>query len=212
MHGDRSRAGAAGALAPSGPQATTAIINTAVNGATSLANPNTPPATVGSNAAAAALAAGASPSASNNAGKLAALSAVLSKFNGKNNIWYSNQNLNALSRNVNSAATGVNLNKNSRERLEIIKRRINAARAAKAPPNAALTSANKYKTMNIKNLLEAVKSVSKTNRNALRAAILAKKVAWRGGPQTAKNMGNALSKLANQKTRTESINDSGLGN
>jgi hypothetical protein len=154
------------------------------------------------NAAAAALAAG----ASNNAGKLAELSAVLNKFNGKNNTWYSNKNLNALSANVNSAANGVTLNTNARARLNIVRGRINAARKAKAPPNAAVTSANKYKTMNIKNLLEAVKSVSNTNRNALRAAILAKKVAWRGGPQIAQKMGQALSNLTKKKKNKTAFN------
>jgi hypothetical protein len=96
-----------------------------------------------------------------------------------------------------------------------------AALAAGASPTAsknagklaaAGTWANKYKTMNISNLLEAVKNVSNINRSALRAAILAKKVAWRGGNQTKQKLGNALSKLANKKTKTNSIYDSGLVN
>ena len=67
------------------------------------------------------------------AAKLAALSNVLNTFNGKNNMWYSNQNLNALNRKVNNAAKNVNLNNNARARLNDIKSRIKAAMNAKAP-------------------------------------------------------------------------------
>jgi len=74
-------AGAAGELAPPGAQTTNAIVQTAVNGATNLAKPNTPPANVGSNAAQAALAAGASPNAAAVAGVVAQNNAALKNYN-----------------------------------------------------------------------------------------------------------------------------------
>jgi hypothetical protein len=97
-------------------------------------NTSTPTAAA-QTAAAGVAAAGGNNVNANKAAKLAALSAVLNNFNGKNNTWYSNQNLNALNTRVNNAARNLNLNKNTRNRLNIVKRRINNARTASHPLN-----------------------------------------------------------------------------
>jgi hypothetical protein len=93
------------------------------------------PAAAAQTAAGGVAAAGGNNVNANKAAKLAALSAVLNNFNGKNNTWYSNQNLNALNTRVNNAARNLNLNKNTRNRLNIVKRRINNARTASHPLN-----------------------------------------------------------------------------
>jgi hypothetical protein len=83
----------------------------------------------------AVLATGGNTTNANKAAKLAALSAVLNKFNGKNNTWYSNKNrnLNALNKEVNNASRNIILNANTRARLNIVKSRLKNAMNAKAP-------------------------------------------------------------------------------
>ena len=93
---------------------------------------NSTPGAAAQTAAAGVAAAGGNNVNANKAAKLAALSAVLNNFNGKNNTWYSNQNLNALNTRVNNAARNINLNENTRNRLNIVKRRINNAKKAKS--------------------------------------------------------------------------------
>ena len=103
-----------------------------VAGATAAAIAQTPEAAA-QIANKAVLAAGGTPTNANKAAKLAALLAVLNKFNGKNNTWYSNQNLTTLNKEVNNASRNINLNANTRARLNIVKSRLKNAMNAKAP-------------------------------------------------------------------------------
>ena len=131
-------AGAAGELAPPGAQTTNAIVQTAVNGATNLANPNTPPAIVGSNAAQAALAAGASPSAAAVAGVVAQNNAALKNYN--------KMSVSNLVSKVNSVST--NINKNALRKAII---------ARKAAKNTT--------PLNIEKLVKALKNLSNQKKN-----------------------------------------------
>ena len=92
------------------------------------------PGAAAQTAAAGVLAAGGNTTNANKAAKLAALSAVLNKFKDKNNTWYSNKNrnLNALNKEVNNASRNINLNANTRARLNNVKSRLKNAMNAKA--------------------------------------------------------------------------------
>ena len=147
--------------------------NEAVSASVKSAVKNTStPTEAAQTAAAGVLASGGNNANANKAAKLAALSSVLNNFNGKNNTWYSNQNLNALSTKVNNAARNINLNNNARARLNIVKRRINNAKKAKEPTRANLLKAqanqpapaNQPVANNRKNML---KTLTNLNTNAV---------------------------------------------
>jgi hypothetical protein len=131
----------------------------------SLQNTSTPEEAA-QTASAALMAAGGNAVNANKAAKLAALLSVLNNFNGKNNTWYANQNLNALAAKVNNAAKNVDLNENTRARLNVVRRRINNAKKAKEPPtraNELMKQASQPVANNRKNML---KSLTNLNTNA----------------------------------------------
>ena len=137
--------------------AETEAVNAAVESAVET---TTTPGAAAQTAAAGVLASGGNNANAAKAAKLAALSSVLNNFNGKNNTWYANQNLNALATKVNNAARNINLNNNARARLNIVKRRINNAKKAKEPTRANLlkVQANQPVANNRKNMLKQKKN------------------------------------------------------
>jgi hypothetical protein len=135
------------------------------------------PAAAAQTAAAGVVAAGGNNANANKAAKLAALSSVLNNFNGKNNTWYANQNLNALATKVNNAAKNVTLNNNARARLNIVKKHIKSAMNAKEPTRAnelvkqasQPAPANQPVANNRKNML---KNLTNLNTNAKVNAVI----------------------------------------
>jgi hypothetical protein len=69
------------------------------------------------------------------------LKALLDSYNGKNNRWYANQNLNSLQSQLNSATRNLTLNKNTFNRLNIIRGRIKNAKQGR-PANQRPVSQN----------------------------------------------------------------------
>ena len=129
-------ASAAGASAPPGAQTTNAIVQTAVKGATNLANPNTPPVKVGNTAAAATLAAGASPNAAAVAGVVAQNNAALKNYN--------KMTVSNLVSKVNSVST--NINKNALRKALIKKKAASTGNNSTAILNALRKLSAKVKT------------------------------------------------------------------
>jgi hypothetical protein len=121
-----------------------------------LKNPTIPETTTAQLVNAAAAANTSAASATDNA-KLTALITLLNSYNGKNNTWYSNQNLNTLTSQLNNASRNVTLNNNSRERLKIVRNRIRAAQTSKSPQTRAesvVQQSRTNQTQNTKNNIE----------------------------------------------------------
>jgi hypothetical protein len=174
---------AAGAVATAPAPVQAAAANAAVQ-----TPPAAPPANVGANVVTAVNKAGGTAAEAANAGmaaaaevarqqnknaKLAALITLLNTYKGKNNTWYANQKLNVLKSQLNNASRNVNLNNNSRERLNIVRSRISAAQNVKSPqPRGALLLTESQRQNNQSsrpNLEKTIKAPNGRNITVIRA-------------------------------------------